>query len=125
VIVQVFRSIKVRINPKPTLALAESSGSEVVISGLVGDRIGISIKGVSALYVTTRARAAARRRPRWLVFTPVHRNNPCEELEVALGFLATLVAQQFRWLGKVHDELLSRIGHPQRKASAIDKPFGE
>ena len=124
-IVEEFRSIKVHINPNPIPALPESGGSEVVISGLVGDLIAISIKGVSASYVATRGRAAARRRPRRRTFISVHMNNPIEILEVALGCLETLVAQQFRRLGKVHDELLTHTGHPKRKASAIDKPFGE
>ena len=123
-IVEEFRSIKVHINPNPIPALPESGGSEVVMCGLVGDLIAISIKGVSASYVATRGRAAARRRPRRRTFISVHMNNPIEILEVALGCLETLVAQQFRRLGKVHDVLLTHTG-PKRKASAIDKPFGE
>jgi hypothetical protein len=117
----VFRSINVKIKPNPFLALPESSGSEVVISGHVGDLIAITIKGVSASYAATRGRAAARRR----TFTFVHMNNLSEKLEVALNCLDTLVAQQFRRLEKVHDELLTHNGHPKWKASAIDKPLGK
>ena len=120
-LVQVFRSIYVIIKPNPFVALPESIGSEVVISGHVGDVIAISINGVSALYVTRRIFGFALLRS----FTGAHMNNPIEKLEVALGFLETLVAKQFRRLGKVHDKLLIRTGHPKRKDSAIDKPLGE